>query len=114
MVEKFIYTTGSMPAEGHQPSHPGILSVRFRAGDFQSELIAEKVSTYTLDEFFSYVYVYHHNEQSFKRGDAICKFDKYRPGERRTRTSIQLGEAEHCELNNDLVFGTPATRFCVT
>jgi hypothetical protein len=49
MVEKFMYTTGSMPAEGHQPSHPGILTVKFRAGDFQSELVAEKVSTYTLE-----------------------------------------------------------------
>ncbi|KIM87992.1 hypothetical protein PILCRDRAFT_814666 [Piloderma croceum F 1598] len=97
MVEKFIYTTGSMPADGHQPSHPGILSVKFRAGDFQSELVAEK---------------------TFKRGDVICKFDKYRPGERRTRTSIQLGEAEHCELNTDLVFANhscdPNTAFDIS
>ena len=66
-----------------------------------------------LINLFTYVYVCHRHEQSFKRGDVICKFDRYRPGERRTRTSIQLNETEHCELNTDLVFGTPASLFYV-
>jgi len=82
MLEEFTTTTGSMPAEGHKPSHSGIFSVHFRPGDFQSDLIAAK---------------------SFKRGDAICPFDRYGPG-KRIRTSLQLGEEEHCELNTDLVF----------
>jgi hypothetical protein len=43
-MEAFTNTTGSMPAEGHKPSHPGIFSVHFRPGDFQSDLVAAKVS----------------------------------------------------------------------
>jgi len=102
MLEEITTTTGSMPAEGHKPSHSGIFSVHFRPGDFQSDLIAAKVGPVfsCTGQPFTYAYF----EQSFKRGDAICPFDRYGPG-KRIRTSLQLGEEEHCELNTDLVFG---------
>jgi len=33
----------------------------------------------------------------------ICWFDRFGPG-KRSRTSVQLSESEHCELNTDIVF----------
>lgn len=81
------------------PSHPGLFTVEFKPGDFNSRLVADKVGYNTL--YCTLIKFL----QGYAQGEIICYLEGLTKGPK-AYSSVQygIGEDENFELNSDLVY----------
>ncbi|CEH13522.1 galactose-proton symport [Ceraceosorus bombacis] len=83
--------------KAYNPTHPGLLEVRFEDGDFQSRAVAMK---------------------NYKKGETIADMSAATPSGSVRYSTVQVTEKDHIELNSDLVFCNhscdPSVRFDVS
>jgi len=73
----------------HQDSHPGVVTVEFKEGEFASRLIAARVQTTSSSTSLTM--------QDFKEGDLISKIEGTRLADK-AYSSVQFGPNKHFEV----------------